>query len=465
MRRKDTGLPASPDAERYVLGAILLDGSLFATASGVLDTDDFSLDRHKKIYARMGTIQERGECIDRITVATELQKHDEIEGCGGLSYLVSLDDGLPATSNIDSYVGIVKKKSALRRIIIASQKIQNRAMLQEEEPTDIIRGAEATFLEIATGIQQHHGEWLNPEQIITQHPGGLNAFLCPPAGGVGVPTPWKKLTEKTAGLHSGHLFLVAGRPSMGKSALAMQIAQHVASLGHGVGIISLEETKEAIILRMIASRARVDHQLIRAGSLTAADREKVSRAASEVTQLPLWIDDSRARTMSAVNAVVKKLATQHKIRFLIVDHLQRMKGSARGSSDRRTNELGEIAHEMKYIAQDYDCTMILCSQLNRQCEIDERRPQLSDLKETGSLEEAADEVLFVHRPERYAVNYEKRELRGVAELILAKQRDGPTGTVEAVFLKEYVRFEERAAGVGAEPPPESPVSDDLYAGF
>ena len=234
----EKGLPTNVDAERFVLGSILLDDSFFIQAAGTLEADDFSLEKHRRIFKRMGDLNERGERIDRVTVANELMKFGELEACDGLSYLVSLDDGLPQIANIDSYVRIVKDKSVLRRIIFASQHMMNRCLTGEEAPEEILAGAEETLLKL--GDARVKAGLLNPEQILQNYDGGINAFLDPSKRIKGISSGFTKYDEMTGGMHGGDLIIVAGRPSMGKTALALNIAQHVAlKLKQTVAVFSL----------------------------------------------------------------------------------------------------------------------------------------------------------------------------------------------------------------------------------
>src|SRR5580700_3174963 len=223
----DKGLPSNLEAERYVLGSILLNDSLYIQAAGDLQPDDFSIEKHRRIFIRMGEIHERGERIDRVTVANELMRFNELESCDGLGYLVSLDDGLPQTSNIDSYIRIVKDKSVLRRIIFAAQHLMNRCLIGDEQPDEILSGAEETLLKL--GEDRVKNGLVSPRQVIDEYQGGLNAFLDPSKRVKGISTGFTKLDEKTSGLHAGDLFILAARPSMGKTALALNIAQHVAT--------------------------------------------------------------------------------------------------------------------------------------------------------------------------------------------------------------------------------------------
>ena len=274
------------------------------------------------------------------------------------------------------------------------------------------------------------------------HPGGVNAFLCPRRGGEGIPLPWPRLQETLGGLHAGDLFILGGRPSMGKSCAALQIGRHIAGMGHRVGVISLEMEKAAIIRRLISAESRVPYSNILTGELVGDERNRVSCAAGALETIPLYIDDKRSRTVSAIRAAARKLATDGPVSVLIIDHLQRIKGSRRAES--RTLELGEITRELKYLAGDMRCTVMLLSQLNRECEKEKREPGLSDLRESGDIEQDADEVILVHRPERYWPN--KPEHRGVAKFLIPKQREGVTGLVSMTFRGEFQRFDEAAYG-------------------
>jgi replicative DNA helicase len=441
----DKGLPSSVDAERFVLGSILLNDSLYIQAAGDLQADDFSLEKHRRIFSRMGELHERGEHIDRITVANELMRFSELESCDGLSYLVSLDDGLPQTINIDAYIRIVKDKAALRRIIFASQHLMNRCLLGEEPPDEILAGAEETLLKL--GEDRVKTGLVSPRQVIEQYQGGLNAFLDPSKRLKGVSTGFSKFDEKTSGLHPGDLFILAARPSMGKTALALNIAQHVATKAkRTVAVFSLEMSKESLLTRMLCATARVDSQKFRAGYLSADERKRLQAAASSIVEAPLFIDDTAGIHLMDIHAKLRRLKAEHGLGLVIVDYLQLMSG--RGRFENRNQEISTISRGMKLLAKELNVPMLVLSQLNRAPETrqGDHRPQLSDLRESGSIEQDADLVGFIFREEVYRPNDEG--LRGQAELILAKQRNGPVGKIELVFLHEFTKFENRAADLG-----------------
>lgn len=358
---------------------------------------------------------------------------------------MDLTTGLPQFLKLDTHIRILQEKSTLRRTIAACEHLKNRCLLEDGNAQDILAEAEAVLGKLGDGHQQH-GTWLTPAEVISSFPGGVNAFMSPNRGGSGVPAPWPALTATLCGLQKGELVLIAARPSMGKSVAAMQSAHHAAKRGHGVAFFSLEMTKEALVRRLISAIGNVDAQRLRSGMLNAEERGRALRAATEIDGLPLWIDDTRARTLPAITSALRRLRTQQSVEVVFIDHLQLMKSIGRTES--RHQELSEISHSLKHLAVEFGLTVLLLSQLNRECEREKRRPQLSDLRECGSLEEDGDVVLFIHRPEQY--NRQDASLRGIAEFIIAKQRNGPTGKLPMSFLHAYQRFEERAPGGATE---------------
>ncbi|HUA64108.1 MAG TPA: replicative DNA helicase [Verrucomicrobiae bacterium] len=445
----DKGLPTNVDAERFVLGSILLDHNLYIQSAGTLEAEDFSLEKHRRIFKRMGELYERGENIDRITVANELMKFGELETCDGLSYLVSLDDGLPQIPNIDSYIRIVKDKALLRRIIFVSQHMMQRCLMDEETPDDILGSAEDTLLKLGetrvkSGLQ-------SPSQILEGYEGGINAFLDPSKRLKGLSTGFAKFDEMTGGLHGGDLFILAARPSMGKTALALNVAQHVAlKLKQTVAIFSLEMSKESLLTRMLCSAARVDSQRFRAGYLTQDERRKLNHALHELAEAPLYIDDMPGVHLMDMHAKLRRLrAERGNIGLVVVDYLQLMSG--RGRYENRNQEVSALSRGMKLLAKELNVPMMVLSQLSRAVETrqGDHRPQLSDLRESGSIEQDADLVGFIFREEVY--HRDREDLRGLAELILAKQRNGPIGTVNLVFLHSQTKFENRAEDTGELP--------------
>jgi replicative DNA helicase len=434
------GLPKNLDAERYVLGSILLNDDRFGDVANAVAPDDFSLLKHQRIFARMGELHQRGERIDRVTLAEELTKHDQLGSVDGVSYLVSLDDGLPEIVNLDSYVRIVKEKALLRETMFVCQNVLNRCALASEASSDVIDLAVGILEQVRSKAGKANGHWRTAGEVLQD---GLDSILFPASGSTGIKTPWPRLTEMTGGWASGDLAIIAGRPSMGKSVIALQQAYTSACLGIGVAYISLEMSKEALVRRLVASVSRVDSHRARSGFLNSEDRRRMLAAATELQTLPLFLDESLGHTPVAVSAALRKLRAKTPIGLVIVDHLQLMKITGRAES--RHSELSEICHGFKRMASQMGCVVMLLSQLNRSCEQERRLPNLSDLKECGSIEEDADAVVFIHRPEMY--RRDDVSLRGKAELIVAKQRNGPTGKLAMTFLSGCQRFEEASAAV------------------
>jgi replicative DNA helicase len=422
---------------------------LFVQAAGALDPDDFSLEKHRRIFRRMGELHERGERIDRITVANELMKFNELEACDGLGYLVSLDDGLPQIPNLDSYIRIVKDKAILRRIIFASQNMMNRCLLGEEHPDEILAGAEETLFKL--GDARVKNGLLDAHQILETYEGGINAFLDPSKRIKGISTGFTKLDEMTGGMHGGDLFILAARPSMGKTALALNIAQHASlKLKKTVAVFSLEMSKESLLTRMLCAAARVDSHRFRAGYLTQEERRKLNAALHELVDSPLYIDDTAGIHLMDMHAKLRRLqAERGKIGLVVVDYLQLMTG--RGRFENRNQEVSALSRGMKLLAKELNVPMLVLSQLSRAVETrqGDHRPQLSDLRESGSIEQDADLVGFIFREEVY--HRDREDLRGLAELIVAKQRNGPVGTVNLVFLHAQTKFENRAEDTGELP--------------
>ena len=447
----ERGLPVNLDAERFVLGAILMDDALYIQVAGSLESEDFSLEKHRRIFLRMGELYNRGERIDRVTVANELMKQNQLESVDGVSYLVSLDEGLPALANLDSYVRIVKDKAVLRRIIFTSQKLIDRCIIGEEEPDQILASAEETLLKL--GETRAQDALLNPQQILEDFDGGINAFLDPSKRIKGLSTGFLKLDEMTGGLHAGELVILAARPSMGKTALALNIAQHVAAQPNEkqtVAVFSLEMSRESLLTRMICAGARVDQQKFRAGYLNQDERRRLAKTASELVQAPLYIDDTSGTHMMDIHAKLRRLKAEHGLSLVVIDYLQLMSG--RGRYENRNQEISTISRGLKLLAKDLKVPMLVLSQLNRAPETrpGDHRPQLSDLRESGSIEQDADLVAFIFREEVY--KQEDERLKGLAELLVANQRNGPTGKVNLVFLKEFTKFENRTNDLGEDVP-------------
>ncbi len=444
------GLPANVDAERYVLGSILLNDSVYLQVAGSLDADDFSLEKHRRIYGRMKDLYDRGERIDRITLTDELMKAGQLESVDGLSYLISLDDGLPEIVNLDSYIRIVKGKSTLRKLIYNAQALMERCFIGEEEPEAILASAEESLLKLGEG--QTKQQLQSPGAVISSFPGGIGAFLDPSQRISGLSTGFKRFDEMTGGLHGGELFILAARPSMGKTALALNIAQHVAthpSIRKPVAVFSLEMSSSSLLTRLLCAAARVDQHKFRAGYLNADERRKLQVALADLTEAPLFLDDTAGVNLMDVHAKLRRMRSEHGLSLVVIDYLQLM--SSRGRSENRNQEVSAISRGLKLMAKDLDVPFLVLSQLSRASETrpGDHKPQLSDLRDSGSIEQDADLVGFIYREEVY--KKDREDLKGLADLIIAKQRNGPIGTVPLRFLGSYTRFENRAEDLGDDP--------------
>jgi replicative DNA helicase len=434
----EKGLPQNLEAERLVLGSILLDDSVFLEVAAALTADDFSIEKHRRIFGRMQDLYQRGDRLDRVTLANELVRQNQLESVDGLAYLVSLDDGLPKLPNIDSYIKIVKDKAQLRRLIFIAEKIRDRAFIGQDSPDEIAASAEESLLQM--GESNLKDSLVRPGDIIESFQGGLNAFLDPTRRNKGISTGLTKLDEMTGGLRGGELFILAARPAMGKTALALNIA-----------VFSLEMSKESLLTRLVCAAGRVDQQKFRAGFLNGDERRQLQMSLGQLMDAPLFIDDSAGVNLMDIHSKLRKLKQQHGLGLVVIDYLQLMSG--RGRFENRNQEVSSISRGMKLLSKELDVPIMALSQLSRATESrqGDHRPQLSDLRESGSIEQDADMVAFVFREEYYKPDRE--DLRGQAELILAKQRNGPTGRVPMVYLREYTKFE-NPASVFDEPPPE-----------
>jgi replicative DNA helicase len=447
----EKGLPANVDAERFVLGSILMNHDAYFQVAGAVEPEDFSLEKHRRIFGRMKDLYERGDKIDRLTVANELMKQGQLESVDGLTYLVSLDEGMPELSNLDSYIGIVKDKSALRRMIFTAQKVIDRCLIGEEEPDEILAGAEQALLKL--GESRSGDQLQSPSAIIDQFPGGINAFLDPSRRVSGLSTGFTKFDEMTGGLHGGELIILAARPSMGKTALALNIAQHVAchpQIRKPVAVFSLEMSSASLLTRLLCAGARVDQHKFRAGFLNKEERTRLRVALQTLTEAPLFIDDTAGVHLMDIHAKLRRLKVQHGLSLVVVDYLQLM--SSRGRSENRNQEVSAMCRGLKLMAKELDVPFVVLSQLSRASETrpGDHKPQLSDLRDSGSIEQDADLVGFIFREEVY--RRDREDLKGLAELIIAKQRNGPIGTVPLTFLGQFTRFENRAEDLPEEPP-------------
>lgn len=431
-----SGLPTNPDAERFVLGAILLDQEFYSAAAGVLVPDDFSLEKHRRIWKRMGELHERRERIDRVTVINELMRFSELESCDGMAYVNSLDDGIPVVSSIDGYIRIVKEKANLRRIVFAAQHLMNRAMLGQEGAAEIQQGALKTFRDVY--MEPEAGRAEDVPGIIREA-GGIQKFLQP---SYGIPSPWRMFNHATGGWQKGELILLAARPSMGKTALALNAIWEAACRGVSSVFYTYEMSRESIIKRLISLLARVTYTDLQRDELNSSERRAVAEALELIQEKPILIVQAAGKSVLALRSHAERAKREGKLQFAAIDYIGLIHASDRQQN--RNQELGEICRQLKELAGELDVPLLVLSQLSRAPETrTDKRPVQSDLRDSGELENHADLIGFLHRRGYY--DREDLSLRTHAELIIAKQRNGDTPIVKLEFHREYGHFVEPSA--------------------
>ncbi len=432
----DRTLPHNLEAERSVLGAILLHNDAFNQAAEVLDARDFFRDAHRRIFEKMVVLSERRAAIDLVTLKEELSRTGEIEEVGGPAYIASLVDGVPRATNVEYYARIIKEKSVLRSLIYAANKILTNAYSAEEEAETILDGAEQSIFTIAEGRVREG--FVSVGSLAHKSFEAIEQAYADKRLITGVPTGFADLDEMLSGLQRGDLVIVAARPSMGKTSLALNMAQHVGTkTGLTVGIFSLEMSKEQLFLRLLSGEAGIDGQRLRTGFLQTDDWDKLTQALAVLGDARIFIDDTPGIGVLEMRAKSRRLKGEHGLDLLVIDYIQLMQG--RGRFDNRTQELGAISRSLKGLAKELDVPIIVLSQLSRAPESrSDHKPQLSDLRESGALEQDADVVMMIYREDVYNPTPENEN---VAEIIIAKQRNGPTDTVKLAFIKERTKFE------------------------
>jgi replicative DNA helicase len=438
-------LPANVEAERSILGAIMLDNLAFNQAAEHLKPEDFSLDSHRRIYSRMVDLAESSRPIDIITLVEELDRNKELQSVGDAGYVSSLLDGVPDRPSIEHYVKIVRDKALLRGLIHAANTAIARAAEQSDLAEEILNDTEAAIFGLS---EKRIGRgFLGIPEIVKDSFGSIDALLQRGQRITGLATHYTDLDEMTSGMQKSDLVILAARPSMGKTAFAMNIAENAAIEDKKVvGIFSLEMSREALLLRLLCSRARVDSHKMRTGSLWRDDMNKVSHAMEVLASSPIYIDDTPGVSLSEMRAKARRLKqSQGALDLIVVDYLQLMTGGGK-RFENRTQEVSAISRGLKALAKEMQVPVIALSQLSRAPESrgGDHRPQLADLRESGSIEQDADLVMFIFREEVY--KQDDPDLRGVAEIIIAKQRNGPIGKVRMAFMHNSTRFESLAEG-------------------
>jgi len=441
----DRTLPHNLEAERSVLAAILLHNDAFNQAAEVIDSGDFFRDAHRRIFEKMVRLAERNDAIDFVTLKEELNRSSELDEVGGPAYIAALVDGVPRSTNVEHYARIIKEKATLRQLIFSANKIVSLAYNAEEDADVILDQAEHAIFAIAD--DKVGDGFVSLKQLAQSSLDTIEQLQSKRELITGVPTGFTDLDEMTSGLQAGDLIIVAARPSMGKTSLVMNIAQHVGTKTEmTVGVFSLEMSKEQLFLRMLTAEARIDAHRLRGGFLGERDWGRLAQAIGTLSEAKIFIDDTASIGVLEMRAKCRRLSAQHGLHLIIIDYVQLMQG--RGKFENRTLELASISRSLKGLAKELRVPVILLSQLSRAPESrSDHRPQLSDLRESGALEQDADVVAFIYREEQYAdKNAPPADAQGVAEIIIGKQRNGPTGVVKLAFLKEFTRFENLAAG-------------------
>ncbi|MEJ2032958.1 MAG: replicative DNA helicase [Deltaproteobacteria bacterium] len=433
--------PQNLEAEQCVLGSILLQPGMLIKTLELLSPDDFYRDAHKEIYTAMLALFEKNEPQDLITVSNLLKDRNKLESMGGPAYLATLTDIVPVASNIVHYARIVREKAILRRLIQTTTEVASRCYEEQDDIDNLLEEVEQNVFEIS---RSKSGQSFYPLNTVMKDTfKNVEKLFERKELITGIPTGYDDFDKMTAGLQPSDLIILAGRPSMGKTALAMNIAQRSAlHFGTPVAVFSLEMSKEQLGMRMLCSESRVDSHRLRTGFLKDQDWPKLTKAASALMEAPIYIDDTPALSVLEMRAKARRLKSEHNLGLVVVDYLQLMRG--RNSTERREQEISEISRSLKAMAKELHVPVIALSQLNRSLESrPNKRPQLSDLRESGAIEQDADLICFIYRDEVYN-KAEDNPNRGTAEVIIGKQRNGPTGTVHLAFLDQYTSFENLA---------------------
>ncbi|MCZ6768113.1 MAG: replicative DNA helicase [Acidobacteria bacterium] len=443
----EKSLPHSPEAERAVLGAILLENTLFDQTSEMLTREDFYLENHRNIFSTMERLSSDTRAIDLLTLREELQKQNELEAVGGVAYVASLLDGVPRVSSVMHYARIVKEKSLLRKLIHSANEILVRGFSNEEDPLELLERAEKSIFNISQ--ENIQGGFVQLQDLLTESYANIESLYERKELISGIPTGFHQLDQLTSGLRPSEMIVVAARPGLGKTSLVVNIAQTAASEHQKVvGIFSLEMSAQQLVTRMLCSEARVDSHKMRSGYLSKDDWKRLAKTMSKLARAQIFIDDSAGISVVEMRSKARRLKAEHGLDLLIVDYLQLMSGTSSSSRVRfenRQQEISTISRSLKGLAKELNIPLIAVSQLSRAPEQrkGDHRPQLSDLRESGSIEQDADLVLFLYREDLYKKEEDPDE-EGIVQLIIGKQRNGPTGVIKLAFIAQWTKFENLA---------------------
>jgi len=435
--------PQHIEAEQSILGGILIENEAINRVTEILDADDFYREAHRKIFNALINLSERDEPADLITLTNELRKIDELDSIGGASYLASLIDSVPTAANIQYYARIVKEKAILRKLIQTSTEIITHSYDDRGDVESFLDEAERSIFEISE--KRVRPSFYPIREIVKESFATIEKLFKKKEAVTGVPSGFKELDRMTAGFQPSDLVIIAGRPSMGKTAFCLDVAEYAAIDNKiPVAIFSLEMSKEQLVIRMLCSQAHVEGTRLRTGYLNESDWPKLTIAAGSLSESPIYIDDTAALSVLEMRAKARRLKADHGLGMVIVDYLQLMKGRARVES--RQQEISEISRSLKALAKELNIPVIAVSQLSRKTE--ERtgnRPQLSDLRESGAIEQDADLIIFIYRDEVYNKDPDNPN-RGKAEVIIGKQRNGPIGKIDLAFLDKFTTFKDLYKG-------------------
>ncbi len=428
--------PHNSEAEQAILGGILLDPDALGNVIEIIGPEDFYHEAHQIIFQQILSLFERGDPIDIIALSENLRSRQLMERCGGLSYITGLTDLVVTSANIAHYAKIVKEKATLRKLIQVTSDIFSRCFSLDKDVDTFLDEVEHQIFDISEN--KVHPDYYPIREVVKESFEQIEKLTQEKKFVTGVPTGFDDLDRLTAGFQPSDLIIVAGRPGMGKTALALNIAQHCAGqCGIGVGIFSLEMSKNQLVTRMLCSEARVDSQRLRRGYIELPEMQRLIQAAGKLAEAPILIDES-ATTVLEIRATARRMMAENSIGLIIVDYLQLMRG--RAGAERREQEISEISRSLKILAKELNVPIVAISQLNRRVEERRnRRPELADLRESGAIEQDADLIIFIYRDEVYNRD-ETNPNRGIAEVIVGKQRNGPLGTVRLAFQNQYTAF-------------------------
>ncbi len=433
--------PNALDAEKAILGGILLENNAMNVVLETLSTGDFYSEANAKLFEVMTELFRRGQPIDQVTLREALVQGSKLASVGGDEYVLSLSNTIPSVSNIESHARIVREKSVVRSLIQTCHEVVSRGYGDYGPFEEFLDQSESSIFAVARERARHPYEHV--KDVVMRTFQEIHETANRGEAITGLPTGYKKLDEMTAGMHAGDLIIVAGRPGMGKTSFALNVAHHACHKSKTpVAVFSLEMPKGQLVRRLLGSEARVDGNRIRTGQLLKDDWPKLADAAGALSELPIWIDDTPAITMLELRAKARRLRAETGLSLLVVDYLQLMRSGSR--NDSREQEISEISRSLKALAKELEIPVIALSQLNRGVEsrgVKDKRPQLSDLRESGAIEQDADTIWFIYRDEVYNRDSDDR---GIAEIIIGKQRAGPTGTCRVRFFNEYTRFDDLA---------------------